>query len=118
MLTPRIKMEMKGRKYSSFIELMEYGIKVALITDHPYNSIDQIRTIIALAMAEGLRRKDAIKSLTVHPAEIIECHHRIGRIKEGFDGDLVIFDGDPLNLNSKVMMTLIDGKVVYNSKKS
>lgn len=116
MLTPRIKMEMRGRKYSSVIKLVEKGIKVALITDHPYNSIDQLRTVAALAVAEGLKPADAIRCLTIHPAEILGCDQQIGRIQEGFDADLAIFDGNPLDLNSKVIFTFINGRIVHQKE--
>jgi imidazolonepropionase-like amidohydrolase len=113
MLTPRIKMELKRRKYGSALELTEAGVKVALITDHPYNSIDQLRTVTILAISEGLSAADAIKCITIHPAEILECDDRIGKLQEGYDGDIAIFNGYPPDINSKVVMTLINGKVVY-----
>lgn len=113
MLTPRIKMELRRRSYSSVITLVEKGIKVALITDHPYNSVDQLRTVAALAVAEGLKPIEAIRCLTIHPAEILGCDQQIGRIQEGYDADFAIFDGDPLDLNSKVNFTIINGQIVY-----
>lgn len=113
MLTPRIKMELRRRSYSSVITLIEKGIKVAMITDHPYNSVDQLRTVAALAVAEGLKPIEAIRCLTIHPAEILGCDQQIGRIQEGYDADLAIFDGDPLDLNSKVNFTIINGQIVY-----
>ncbi|MFZ5352275.1 MAG: amidohydrolase [Bacillota bacterium] len=113
MLTPRIKMELKRRHYSSVMELVEAGIKVALITDHPYNSIDQLRTVTILGISEGLARKDALKCLTTHPSEILECSDRIGSISVGYDADFVVFDNDAFEMNSKVVLTIIDGKVVY-----
>lgn len=116
MLTPRIKMELRLRNYGSVVKLVEKEIKVALITDHPYNSIDQLRTIAALAVAEGLNPIDAIKSITIHPAEILECDQRIGQIKEGYDADIAVFDGNPLDLNSKVIITLINGQIAYRGK--
>lgn len=113
MLTPRIKMELRSRKYGSVVKLVEKGIKVALITDHPYNSIDQLRTVAALAVAEGLKPVDAIRCLTLNPAEILECDQQIGRVQEGFDADLAIFNGNPLDLNSKVIFTFVNGQIVY-----
>ncbi|HEX3015216.1 MAG TPA: amidohydrolase [Desulfobacteria bacterium] len=118
MLTPRIKMELKSRNYGSVVVLTEAGIKTALITDHPYNSIDQLRTVAALAVAEGLDPVEAINCITVHPAEILECDQVIGKIAIGYDADLVVFDGQPLDLNTKVMLTMIDGQIVYNRSAS
>lgn len=113
MLTPRIKMELKLRNYTSIIELIEAGIKIGLMTDHPYNAIDQLRSIAAFALSEGLQYKDAIKVITVNTAEILQCSNRIGKIEEGLDADIVIYDGNPLDIMSKVEMTIIDGNIVY-----
>lgn len=113
MLTPRIKMELKSRSYRSTLELVEAGVKVALITDHPYNSIEQLRTVTALAISEGLKQDEALKCLTIHPAGILECGHRIGKIQRGYDADLVVFDSEPFDIRSKVMMTIINGQIVW-----
>jgi imidazolonepropionase-like amidohydrolase len=114
MLTPRIKMELKSRNYKTAINLIEAGVKVALITDHPYNSIDQLRTIAALTISEGLNESMALNSLTLHPAHIIGCNHRVGKIAVGYDADLVVFDGKPFNLNSKVQFTFINGRQAFS----
>ncbi len=114
MLTPRIKMELKGRNYSSVLKLTEAGVKVSLISDHPYNSIDQLRTVAALAISEGLPEHEALRCLTVHPAEILGCENRIGKLHKGFDADISVFTGNPFNSMSKVLMTIIDGQIVYH----
>lgn len=116
MLTPRIKVEMKGRKYTSILELSEAGVKVALITDHPYNSIDQLRMIAILAHSEGLSVVDTLKSITIHPAEILECQNRVGSLKEGYDADIAVFDGHPFDIDSKVFMTIVNGEIVYKAE--
>ncbi|MDP4160687.1 MAG: amidohydrolase [Bacillota bacterium] len=116
MLTPRIKMELKSRNYRTALNLVEAGVKVALITDHPYNSIDQLRTIAALTIAEGLKQTEAISLLTYHPAEIIGCSDKVGEITPGYDADLVVFSGEPFNLNSKVLHTFINGNLEYSNK--
>lgn len=116
MLTPRIKMELKSRNYKTAVKLVETGVKVALITDHPYNSIDQLRTIAVLTIAEGLRHTEAIKLLTSNPADILECGNRIGKIAAGYDADLVVYDGHPFDLNSKVLYTFINGKLYFSKR--
>jgi imidazolonepropionase-like amidohydrolase len=116
MLSPRIKMEMKARSYGSIIDLVNAGIKTAIITDHPYNSIDQLRTVAAIAVSEGLKFKDAVKALTVNPSEILDCEGRIGKLEPGYDADIAVFNGNPLHINSRVQLTIIDGRVVYTSE--
>lgn len=117
-LTPRIKMELRRRNYSSPLHLIEAGVKVALITDHPYNSIDQLRSIALLTVSEGLKPLDALKSITSNAAEILGCADKIGRIKEGYDADIVILNGDPLDMvNTRVVTTIINGEIVFERAK-
>ena len=54
MITQRDKMELKNRSYDTARELAEAGIKIALITDHPYNSIEHLRLAAIIAHQEGL----------------------------------------------------------------
>lgn len=113
MLTPRIKMELKSRNYGSVCKLTNAGVKVSLISDHPYNAVEQLRTVAALSISEGLSQLHAMKCLTINPAEILECQHRIGILNEGMDADIVVFTGKPFEINSKVKLTIINGNVVY-----
>lgn len=113
LLTPRIKMELKARNYSSIVELVEAGVKTALITDHPYNSIDCLRIITSIAISQGLSFKDGIKSISANAAEILNCQDRIGKLDIGYDADIVVYDGNPLDVKSKVELTMIDGEIVF-----
>lgn len=113
LLTPRIKMELKARNYKSIVELYEADVKTALITDHPYNSIDCLRTVAAIALSQGLPFREAIKTITENPAEILNCQGRIGKLDIGYDADVVVYDKNPLDINSKVQYTLINGEIVF-----
>ncbi|MDP4091387.1 MAG: amidohydrolase [Bacillota bacterium] len=112
-LTPRIKMELKARSYGSIVELVNAGVKTALITDHPYNSIDRLRTVAAMIQVEGLSYNDTIRTITVNAADILNCEDRIGQLKVGFDADIVVYDKNPLDLSSRVKYTIISGEIVY-----
>jgi len=116
MLTPRIKMELKSRNYGSVLKLTKAGVKVSLISDHPYNAVEQLRTVAALSISEGLSEHQALKCLTINPAEILECQQRIGILKEGTDADIIVLTGKPFDLNSKVKLTMINGKIVYRKR--
>lgn len=117
MLTPRIKMELKARDYSAALQLVESGVKLALMTDHPYISIDQLRAVAILAVSEGLKPMDGIKAITSWPAEILGCSDRIGSIKEGYDADLVVFNDKPLDIMSRVIATVVNGEIVYTNER-
>jgi len=60
---------------------------------------------------------EALKCLTVNPAELLECHKRIGLLNEGMDADIIVLTGKPFDLNSKVKLTMINGNIVYDKEK-
>ncbi len=67
----------------------------------------------ALAVKSGMKEMEALKAITIYPAEIIGMDHRMGSIKVGKDADLVLWDKSPLDLQSKVDVTIIDGKIAF-----
>lgn len=67
----------------------------------------------ALATGFGLSEEDALKAVTINPAEILGVADRIGSIEPGKDADIIILDGHPLNIKSWVEQVLIEGEVVY-----
>ncbi|MDF2615318.1 MAG: hypothetical protein K0S71_3104 [Clostridia bacterium] len=116
-LTPRIKIELKKRDYSLAMHLVEAGVKMALITDHPYNAIDQLRAVAILTVSEGLAPIEALKAITLRGAEILGCDDRLGKIEVGYDADLVVFSGHPLDMMSRTIVTIINGDIVYVSER-
>lgn len=56
----------------------------------------------------------ALALITVNPAQMLHLNNRVGTIKVGMDADLVIWDGDPLSVQTKVAYTFIDGKMYYS----
>ncbi len=61
-------------------------------------------------------RRKAIESITINPAKALGIEDRVGSIEVGKDADLVIWDNSPLEIQSNVLYTIINGKVVYEKK--
>jgi imidazolonepropionase-like amidohydrolase len=59
--------------------------------------------------ATGLSWNDAFAAITSKPAEIIGMGGEIGSLRAGRRGDVVIWDGDPLEVTSAVEKVWIDG---------
>ena len=60
-----------------------------------------------------MKKEDAIKAMTINPAITLGIDDKVGSIEVGKDADIVIWDGDPLEIQSNVLYTIINGKVVY-----
>ena len=55
---------------------------------------------------------DALRAITIHPAEHIGIADHVGSLKEGKDADIVIVDGSPFDLTGVIRHVLINGKEV------
>jgi imidazolonepropionase-like amidohydrolase len=68
----------------------------------------------AIAVKHGTPEIDALKSLSLVPAQLLGIQDVVGSIEVGKDADLVVLTGDPLRLSTWVDKTIIHGKVVYD----
>ncbi len=110
----RSKVELRNLTFETPGVLSEAGIKVAIMTDHPVVPIQYLPLCAALAVKAGMKKEEAMKAITIYPAEILGIDQEVGSIKVGKDADLVLWDGHPFDIESSVQMTMIDGKVVYS----
>lgn len=109
----RSKIELKNKTFSTPKELINAGIKTAIMTDHPVHPQSSLIMWAALSVKEGLNEFEAIKAVTSNPAEILEIDNITGRVKEGLDADIVIWDRNPLDIQAKVLKTFVNGKIAY-----
>lgn len=65
----------------------------------------------------GMTEIEAWKMVTLNPAKLLHLDDRMGSIKTGKDADLVLWTDHPLSIQAKSEMTLIDGIVLYDSKR-
>lgn len=115
-LASRTKEEVACSDFKTPGILHKAGVTVALTTDHPVSRIQYLPLCAALAAKEGWSADAALRAITIDAAKICRVDHRLGSLKEGKDADLVIFDGNPLEISSSVCMTMINGKVVWPPK--
>ncbi|BAA29905.1 amidohydrolase [Pyrococcus horikoshii] len=110
---PRRGVELRELSSKLAFQLYNSGMMFALTTDHPALPIQYLTLVAAACVGEGLPYEEALKSITINPAKILGIDRFVGSLEPGKDADIVLFDGDPLNPESKVMYTIIDGEVVY-----
>ncbi len=114
-LTARGKWEMRELDFSTPKILHEAGVKFAIQTDALGQPIGFLPLCAGMAVKHGLPYDEALKAITITPAEILGVADRVGSIEKGKDADIRILDGDPLELRTKVEMVLIDGEIVYKA---
>ena len=71
----------------------------------------------ATAVAFGLPYDEALKAVTINPAEIWGAGDKLGSVEKGKVADLVVTDGDPLEIQTQVKHLYIKGKEIALSNK-
>jgi imidazolonepropionase-like amidohydrolase len=89
--------------------LNQAGVKIAfsssdaaLAKDLPYHA--------AKAAAFGLDKREALKSVTLYPAEIFGIAESYGSLEKGKLANIVLADGDLLELRTNIKHVFIDGR--------
>jgi imidazolonepropionase-like amidohydrolase len=111
-LINRSKVELKDKSFETPGILARAGVKVAIMTDHSVTPIEYLPLCAALAVRSGMKEEDALKAITIWPAEILGVAKRIGSLEEGKDADLVVWDGKPLSLEASAEVVIINGQIV------
>jgi len=96
--------------------LWKQGVTVSFHTDNPVLEERHYIGEAVIATHYGMPDEAALEAITINPARILGIDQRLGSIEVGKDADLVIWDGYPLDLRSKVEMVFIDGELVYTQK--
>lgn len=96
--------------------LTSQGVKVSIMTDNPVIPGKYLRLSACVAVKKGMDPEEALKAITINPAEMIGVGDRFGSIETGKDADIVILSGPPMKLKSRVEKVLIDGEVVYGKE--
>lgn len=115
-LAVRNKIETQNSDFKTAGILHKAGVKVAITTDHPVTRIQDLPICAGFAAREGLGIEEGLKAITINAAEICNVSDRIGSLEVGKDADIAIFDGNPMEVFTKTMYTIIDGEIVYEAK--
>ncbi|CEN90933.1 amidohydrolase [[Clostridium] sordellii] len=115
-LTNRSKVELKNRTFKTAGVLNKYGVDVAITTDHPIVPIQYLPICAGFAAKEGLEIEEALKAITINPAKICGVEDMVGSIEVGKDADIAIFTGNPMEVFSETLYTIIDGNIVYSKE--
>jgi Amidohydrolase family len=89
--------------------LYENGITPVYVSDNPVLNSQHVVFEAAKAYANGLPYHVALAGVTSASAELLGLGERVGKIKEGFDADVVVWDSDPLSIAATPVQVWIDG---------
>lgn len=112
-LSSRSKYEVRELDFKTPGVLKKEGVTVAITCDHPVTRIQYLPLCAGIAAREGLGEWNALRAITIDAAKICRVDDRIGSLKEGKDADIVIYDGNPLEIKGTALFTIVDGKIVW-----
>jgi imidazolonepropionase-like amidohydrolase len=89
--------------------LYQHNITPTYVSDNPVLNSQHVVFEAAKAYGYGLPYHAALAGVTSAPAELLGLGERVGKIKEGFDADIVVWDSDPLSAGAAPIQVWIDG---------
>ncbi len=117
-MTSRNKIEVRYVDFKTPGELREFGVPVAITTDHPVTLIQYLPLCAGMAVKKGMDYMQALEAITISAARICRVDDRVGSLRPGKDADLAVFSGNPLEIFTDNLYTVINGKVVWDKKAS
>ncbi len=95
--------------FSNAAALHEAGIRFAIRTDDDHNARNLPYHAAACA-AFGLPKEEALKAITIYPAQIFGLDDRLGSLEVGKVANIIVTDGDPLEIVTNVKRLFIGGE--------
>jgi imidazolonepropionase-like amidohydrolase len=98
-------------------KLFDAGVRFCIAGDGGASNERNLPYHAATAASYGLPKDEALKAVTLYPAQILGIADRVGSLDAGKDATLIVTDGDPLEIMTHVEMEFIRGKnISLNSK--
>ncbi len=111
-LTSASKFELRNKSWTTPGVLAAAGCQVSIITDSPVIPQEYLPLCAGLAVQAGMDPFAALQAITINPAKHAGIADRVGSLEAGKDAYIVITDGCPFEVSTKVKHVFIDGKAV------
>ncbi|KAG5962293.1 hypothetical protein E4U58_003943 [Claviceps cyperi] len=103
-----------GSEYAGKV-LYEAGLTPVYVSDNPVLNAQHVLFEAAKAYHYGLPYHAALASVTTAPAEELGMGNRLGKVKPGYDADVVVWDSDPLSVGATPVQVWIDGTAQFTA---
>lgn len=98
--------------YSLPMKLHEAGVKFAISGENSAQYVNRTPFEAGAAVAYGLPEDVAIKSITIHAAELLGLEDRVGSLEVGKDATLIITTGSPIEYSTVIEAAYIQGRQI------
>jgi len=97
--------------------LLRKGVKIAFTSDMPEDEPLGLRLSALLLHHHGASIEEALKTITLSPAQILGVGDSVGSLEVGKDADIVVFSGEPLDLGSDTVAVYSSGHLIFKKEK-
>lgn len=98
--------------YARAGELHKAGVRFCFTSSDEAADVRLLPYHAGTAAAFGLPKEEALKAVTIYPAQIFGIDKLVGSIEQGKVANLIVTDGDPLEFRTRVKYMFISGKAV------
>lgn len=110
----KTKIELSNKSFTTPGVLHKAGVPISIITDAPVIPLEYLPMCAGFAVNAGLDKEEGWRAITINSAKQTGISDRVGSLEVGKDGDVVIWQDDPLTaIGAQAYLTVVDGKVVY-----
>jgi len=106
-----------NENYATPAKLHAAGVRFAIATNDDTAHERNLPYHAAMAVAHGLPLEAAEKAVTLAPAEILGVGDRLGSLDQGKLATLIVTNGSPLEVTTKIEMAFVSGKQIDLSNK-
>lgn len=128
------KMKAHGAGASTFADWWAYKFEVKDAIPYNASLMNQMGLVVAINSDDaemgrrlnqeaakvvkygGIAEAEAWKMVTLNPAKLLHLDDRMGSLKVGKDADLVLWTTNPLSVEAKVLYTIVDGEILFDSE--
>jgi imidazolonepropionase-like amidohydrolase len=110
------KFEVKDAIPQNASLLNQMGVTVAINSDDAEMGRRLNQEAAKAVKYGGATEEEAWKMVTLNPAKLLQLDQRMGSIAVGKDADLVLWTTNPLSIESKVLYTIVDGEILFDSE--
>lgn len=112
--------EMENKSAETAKKLQDAGIRVAIQGGFE-SYVPKARVVLfeaGVAAGQGnMGMQNALRAITIDAAKILNIDTRVGSVEVGKDGDLALYNGDPLEYTTHCVGVIIEGEVVSREKR-
>ena len=97
--------------------MQKVGLVVAINSDDAEMARRLNHEAAKIVKYGGVTEEEALKMVTLNPAKMLHVDDKVGSLKIGKDGDVVMWSDHPLAIYAKPLYTIVDGKIYFDRQK-